>query len=58
MLSNSETELPLFRLIGKKNDGTKEEILLSSFSDATVHMRYMTKLRMIVEVRNENHLWW
>ena len=51
MLSNSETELPLFRLIDKKNDGTKEEILLSSFSDATVHMRYMTKHRMIIEVQ-------
>ena len=51
MLSNSETELPLFRLIDKKNDGTKEEILLSSFSDATVQMRYMTKHRMITEVQ-------
>ena len=51
MLSNSETELPLFRLIDKKNDGTKEEILLSSFSDVTVHMRYMTKHRMIIEVQ-------
>ena len=51
MLSNSETELPLFRLIDKKNDGTKEEILLSSFSDVTVHMRYMTKHRVIIEVQ-------
>ena len=51
MLSNSETELPLFRLIDKKNDGTKEEIPLNSFSDATVHMRYMTKHRMIIEVQ-------
>ena len=51
MLSNSETELPLFRLIDKKNDGTKEEILPSSFCDATVHMRYMTKHRMIIEVQ-------
>ena len=51
MLSNSETELPLFRLIDKKNDGTKEEIPLNSFSDAAVHMRYMTKHRMIIEVQ-------
>ena len=51
MLSNSETELPLFRLIDKKNDGTKEEILLSSFSDVTAHTRYMTKHRMITEVQ-------
>ena len=51
MLSNSETELPLFRILDKKNDGTKEEILLSSFSDVTIHMRYMTKHRMIIEVQ-------
>ena len=51
MLSNSETELPLFRLIGKKNDGTKEEIPLNSFSDVTVHTRCMTKHRMIIEVQ-------
>ena len=51
MLSNNENELPLFRLIEKKNDGTKEEILLNSFSDVTVHMRYMTKHRMIIEVQ-------
>jgi len=51
MLSNNENELPLFRLIEKKNDGTKEEILLNSFSDVTIHMRYMTKHRMIIEVQ-------
>jgi hypothetical protein len=51
MLFNSETELPLFRLIDKKNDGTKEETPLNSFSDVTVHTRYMTKHRVIVEVQ-------
>jgi len=51
MLSNSETELPLFRLFDKKNDGTKEEITLNSFSDVTANMRYMTKHRMIIEVQ-------
>ena len=51
MLSNSETELPLFRLIDKKNDGTTEEIPLNSFSDVTVHMRCMTKHRMIIEAQ-------
>ena len=51
MLSNSETELPLFRLIEKKNDGTKEEITLNSFSDATAHVWYMTKHRVIIEVQ-------
>ena len=51
MLSNGEQELPLFRLIDKKEDGTKEEIPLNSFSDVTAHMRYMTKHRMIIEVQ-------
>ena len=51
MLSNSENELPLFRLTDKKNDGTKEEIPLNSFSDVTVHTRYMAKHRMIAEVQ-------
>ena len=51
MLANNENELPLFRLIDKQDDGTKEEILLNSFSDATKHMRYMTKHRMILEVQ-------
>ena len=51
MLSNSEQELPLFRLIDKKNDGAKEEITLNSFSDVTTHTRYMTKHRMIIELQ-------
>jgi hypothetical protein len=51
MLSNNENELPLFRLFDKKDDGTKEEIVLNSFSDATKHVRYMTKHRMILEVQ-------
>ena len=49
MLSNIEPELQSFRLIDKKNDGTKEEITLHSFSDVTANMRYMTKHRMIIE---------
>ena len=41
----------MLRLIDKKNDGTKEEITLHSFSDVTANMRYMTKHRMITEVQ-------
>ena len=51
MLSNNENELPLFRLIDRQDDGTKLEIPLNTFSDATKHMRYMTKHRMILEVQ-------
>jgi hypothetical protein len=51
MLSNSESETPLFRLFDRKEDGTKTEIPLESFSDAIKHMRYMTKHRMIIEVQ-------
>jgi hypothetical protein len=51
MLSNSESEHPLFRLFDRKEDGTKTEIPLESFSDAIKHMRYMTKHRMIIEVQ-------
>ena len=51
MLSNNEYELPLFRLTDKKNDGTTKEIPLTSFSDATVHVRYMTKHRVIIEAQ-------
>ena len=49
MLSNSDNELPLFRLTQKKNDGTNEEIPLNSFSDVTVHIRHITKHRVITE---------
>jgi hypothetical protein len=51
MLSNNENELPLFRLIDRNDDVTKEKIQLKSFSDATKHMRYMTKHRMVLEVQ-------
>ena len=51
MLSNGEHALPVFRLIDKKDDGSKEEITLNSFSDVTAHVRYMTKHRMITEAQ-------
>ena len=50
-LSNNDEETPLFRLIEKKEDDTKTEIHLNSFSDVTKHMRYLTKHRMILEVQ-------
>ena len=49
MLSNGEQELPLSRLIDKKDDGAKEEITLNSFSDVTAQTRHMTQHRMITE---------
>lgn len=51
MLSSSEQELPLFRLIDKKADGTKQELELNSFSDVTAHVRYVTKHRVIIELQ-------
>ena len=50
-LSNTEQERPLFRLINKKESGEKEEIILNSFSDATHHVRFLTKHRMIIELQ-------
>jgi hypothetical protein len=51
MLSNGENENPLFRLFDRKEDGTKTEIPLESFSDATKRVRCMTKHRTIIEVQ-------
>ena len=51
-LPMNDSELPLFRLLDKKDDGgTTQEIQLNNFSDVTKHMRYMTKHRMIIEVQ-------
>jgi hypothetical protein len=51
VLSNCEEEVPLFRLIEKKEDGTKTELPLTCFGDVTKHMRFLTKHRMILEVQ-------
>jgi len=51
VLSNSDDEMPLFRLFERKADGFKDEIPLLCFGDVTQHMRFLTKHRMILEVQ-------
>ena len=51
-LPMNDSEIPLFRLLDKKDDGgVTQEIPLNNFSDVTKHMRYMTKHRMIIDVQ-------